>query len=420
MSAATIQQKMVPELRFSGFGSEWKKRHIGDMFKVVVGFVGTVSTEYCSQDVGVPFVRTLNVKDGYFSQEELQYVTRDFHDRNKKSQIFNGDILIARVGANMGLVCEVTNLSSEANSANVVIIKKNDELVSGFYSRYLSSDHGKKQTLAFGAGGAQEVLNIGVVKTMVVPEIELEEQQKIADFLGSVDAWLDNLRQQKTALETYKKGMMQKLFTQQIRFKDDNGNEFPEWKNNKFQDVFERVTTKNNGVCSTNVLTISGVHGLVSQLEYYNHNYASKDLSGYTLLQRDDFAYNKSHSNGYPIGAIKRLSKYDQGVVSPLYICFRVKSKNSQEESFWDYYFESGLFNREVAKIAQEGARSHGLLNVSVTDFFKDTHVQVPCSVEQQKIADFLLSLDRLTSDNVAEIKKVEQWKKGLMQKMFV
>lgn len=395
MSAAATQQKMVPELRFSGFGSEWKKRHIGDMFKVVVGFVGTVSTEYCPQDVGVPFVRTLNVKDGYFSQEELQYVTRDFHNRNKKSQIFNGDILIARVGANMGLVCEVTDLISEANSANVVIIKKNDELVSGFYSRYLSSDHGKKQTLAFGAGGAQEVLNIGVVKTMVVPEIELEEQQKIADFLGSVDAWLDNLRQQKTTLETYKKGMMQKLFTQQVRFKDDEGNDFPEWEEAALEDLLDYDQPAPYIVNSTE----------------YDDSYDTPVLTagksfilGYT--DEKDGIYDK-----HPVII------FDDFTTAIQYVDFSFKVKSSAMKILTtrkgaDIRYVFAAMSRIKYEVG-----GHGRHWISK---YSKLCVPLPSTDEQRRIADFLSSLDQSISDKAAEIEKVEQWKKGLMQKMFV
>ena len=122
----------VPKLRFPEFSEVWKVKEMGDIFNIVVGFVGTVSDSYCSKEVGIPFIRTLNVKEGLFSIEDIQYVTKKFHLKNIKSQIKNEDILIARVGANMGMVCKVDGLQSEANSANVIIIKENEEVTSSF------------------------------------------------------------------------------------------------------------------------------------------------------------------------------------------------------------------------------------------------------------------------------------------------
>ena len=145
-----------------------------------------------------------------------------------------------------------------------------------------------------------------------------------------------------------------------------------EWDVKPFEEAFKRLTTKNLEN-NKNALTISAQQGLVSQLDYFNKKIAAKDLTGYYLLHKGDFAYNKSYSKGYPMGAIKPLKLYDKGVLSTLYICFR--AKKGYNESFFEHYFEAGLVNSEIGKIAQEGARAHGLLNVSVKEFFKDLHL---------------------------------------------
>lgn len=118
------------------------------------------------------------------------------------------------------------------------------------------------------------------------------------------------------------------------------------------------------------------------------------------------------------MGAIKRLIKYEKGVVSTLYICFSVKSPFSSV--FYEHYFESGYFNKELHRIAQEGARNHGLLNMSVVEFFRDLNVPVPFFKEQQKIASFLSSLDEQIAKVGQQIAQMSSWKKGLLQKMFV
>ena len=136
-------------------------------------------------------------------------------------------------------------------------------------------------------------------------------------------------------------------------------------------------------------------------------------------MHKGDFAYNKSYSNGYPWGAVKPLKLYDKGVVSTLYICFRLQELYSEYGSFFEYYFETGLQNTEISQIAQEGARNHGLLNVSVQDFFENISICLPSSKEQQAIADCLSSLDKLISEENEQIGRLKDHKKGLMQQLF-
>ncbi|EHR6434468.1 TPA: restriction endonuclease subunit S [Vibrio parahaemolyticus] len=188
------------------------------------------------------------------------------------------------------------------------------------------------------------------------------------------------------------------------------------WKIMSFGEAFSRITTK-NAENNTNVLTISAQHGLVSQTEYFKRSVAAKDLTGYYLLQKGDFAYNKSYSKGYPMGAIKPLKLYEQGVVSTLYICF--KTKNGFSSDYFEHYFESGSLNSEVSKIAQEGGRAHGLLNVSVKEFFRDVRLMVPTLPEQQKIADFLSSVDELIAAEERKLDEIRAHKKGLMQRLL-
>ena len=151
-------------------------------------------------------------------------------------------------------------------------------------------------------------------------------------------------------------------------------------------------------------------------MEFFNKSVSAKDVTGYYLLDRNDFAYNKSYSNGYPMGAIKRLTRYEKGVVSTLYICFR--NKTCFDNSFAEQYFETGLQNNELEKVAQEGARNHGLLNIGVSDFFK-IELTIPSLPEQQKIATFLSAIDEKINYCSAQIEKMEAWKKGLLQQMF-
>lgn len=199
-------------------------------------------------------------------------------------------------------------------------------------------------------------------------------------------------------------------------YKLEHGYVIPkEWKVVHFNECFHRLTQKNTEN-NQNVLTISAQQGLISQLDYYNTLYASEDKTGYFLLQKGDFAYNKSYSADYAYGAIKQLEKYDKGIVSPLYICFSANEGTNTD--FYRQYFEAGMFNREIYKIAQEGARNHGLLNVSTPEFFSAVLVFPPVE-EQKKIAEVLSCCNRVIELKQQLIAEMQRLKSGFLQAMF-
>ena len=189
-----------------------------------------------------------------------------------------------------------------------------------------------------------------------------------------------------------------------------------EWNICKFKQKFTRLKSKN---CegNSNILTISAQYGLINQEEFFKKEVASDDKSNYYLLNKGDFAYNKSYSNGYPYGAIKPLTRYEKGIVSPLYICFS-PADDSFCTDYYTHYFEFGLLNKEIHAIAQEGARNHGLLNVSVDDFF-NTNILCPPLPEQQKIAEILSTQDKVIDLIQNQIEELKKLKKAYLQKMF-
>lgn len=189
------------------------------------------------------------------------------------------------------------------------------------------------------------------------------------------------------------------------------------WQKSKVGDVFIRILNKNKEN-NLNVLTISGQLGLISQGVYFNKSVSSKNLSGYYLINYGDFAYNKSYSSGYPMGAIKRLTKYKKGIVSPLYICFCLKSSDNIG-AFFEHYFNAGFINTGISKIAQEGARNHGLLNISVIDFFNEIKINYPEPKEQERIASFLSLIDTWRDFLISRKLLLEKYKCGVIQKLF-
>lgn len=188
-----------------------------------------------------------------------------------------------------------------------------------------------------------------------------------------------------------------------------------EWNMHKLNQLVERVTRKNKGEESKIALTISAQYGLVDQETFFNNKVASSDLSHYYLLVKGDYAYNKSYSSGYPWGAVKRLNLYEKGAVSTLYICFR--PFNTVDSDYIGHYFESKKWHKEVSEIAVEGARNHGLLNISVKDFFETLHF-VPSITEQKKIAALLTLIDERIATQNKIIDKLKSLIKGLNDKI--
>ena len=182
-------------------------------------------------------------------------------------------------------------------------------------------------------------------------------------------------------------------------------------------EVVERITRKNLNLESRLPLTISAQDGLISQTEFFDKQVASKNISGYYLIENGEFAYNKSYSNGYPWGAIKRLDKYKNGVLSTLYIVFNPIDVDSQ---FLVSYFDTTFWHSEIAEIAVEGARNHGLLNIPVMDFFR-IKIKIPKSKEEQtQIGNFFKQLDDTIALHQRELEKFKILKTSYLEHIFL
>ena len=154
----------------------------------------------------------------------------------------------------------------------------------------------------------------------------------------------------------------------------------------------------------------------MDQVSYFNKTVASKDMSGYYLLLNGEYAYNKSYSVGYDFGSIKRLDRYPMGALSTLYICFALKKHDSD---FIKAYFDSLKWYREIYMISAEGARNHGLLNVPTDEFFETKHYLPQNLNEQQKIADFIIALERRIDSQQSLVDNLKKYKRGAVQKLF-
>ena len=192
-----------------------------------------------------------------------------------------------------------------------------------------------------------------------------------------------------------------------------------DWEQRKLGDLVDRVTRKNQDLVSELPLTISAQYGLIDQNEFFDKRVASKDVSGYYLIENGEFAYNKSTSTDAPWGAIKRLDRYENGVLSTLYIIFGIKENNPVDSDFLVSYYSTNLWHKDIHEIAAEGARNHGLLNIAPADFFA-TRLMIPQDIEEQKkIGKYFIELEALITLHQRKCEQTKTLKKYMLQKMF-
>ena len=256
---------------------------------------------------------------------------------------------------------------------------------------------------------------------ILIPTSPLE-QEKISKFFEQLDNLITLHQRKYDKLLNLKKAMLEKMFPQ-------NGSLYPEirfkgftdaWEQRKLGDIVERVVRKNTNNESSLPLTISAQYGLVDQITYFNNRVASRDVSNYYLVLNGEFAYNKSTSDGFPFGAVKRLDLYEKGVLSTLYIVFSIRNQSKTDSDFLTVFFDTDRWHKGVAERAAEGARNHGLLNISADDFF-DIDIFLPSHREEQDaIGSYLRQLDHLITLHQRKIEKLKQIKKSCLEKMFV
>ena len=192
------------------------------------------------------------------------------------------------------------------------------------------------------------------------------------------------------------------------------------WEQRKLGDIVERVTRKNQDLVSELPLTISAQYGLIDQNMFFDKRVASKDVSGYYLIYNGEFAYNKSTSSDAPWGAIKRLDRYENGVLSTLYIVFGIKNEEVINSNFLVTYYDTCNWHKDIKAIAAEGARNHGLLNIAPADFFK-TELMIPQDIEEQKkIGSYFKLIDHLITLHQSKCENLKNLKKYMLRNMFV
>jgi type I restriction enzyme S subunit len=403
----------VPQLRFPEFSGEWVEKKLGD-----VASRKTLK----NKENKFKYVLTNSATQGIVSQQD--YFDKDIANQNNLEGyyiveiddfVYNPRI---SVSAPVGPI-KRNKLAKGVMSPLYTVFAFNEDAVLGFMEMFFATNMWHDYMLSISNFGARhDRMNITTKDFIEMPILlpSLPEQTKIAAFLSAVDTKIDQLTQKKTLLETYKKGAMQQIFSQQIRFTPNEGGEYPEWEEKKLGEVANRKTLKNKENKYKYVLTNSATQGIVSQQDYFDKDIANQNnLEGYYIVDVDDFVYNPRISVFAPVGPIKS-NKLAKGIMSPLYTVFAFNQNVSL--CFMEMFFSTNMWHDYMLSISNFGAR-HDRMNITTKDFM-EMPILLPCLEEQTKIANFLSAIERKIELVSQQLEQAKAFKKGLLQQMFV
>ena len=311
-------------------------------------------------------------------------------------------ILIARVGANAGSLYQIDGKYSVSDNTLRLTVSDN---ISLDYLRGLLIKFNLNR-LVFGTG--QPLVTGGMIKKVNIFIPEFIEQNKLASFLSSVDEKISQLTQKHQLLSQYKQGMMQKLFSQQIRFKADDGSEFSEWSFSKLNNYINESKDKSKYQDEYDVLT-SSRKGLIKQTEYFEDSrLADRDNIGFNIIKQNEITYRSRSDDGLFFFNLNKLGI--TGIISTYYPV--INMKNSDNRFFHAYL---NFHKHEYVKYAVGTSQ----LVLSLNEL-RNMKFYIPCLAEQTKIANFLSAIDQKIEIAAQQIEQAKQWKKGLLQQMFV
>lgn len=401
---------LIPELRFPEFQTEWNQ-NIVDWYIKRVSSPVDIGTDQIYREIGVR-----SHGKGLFHKPEIQ---------GKKL----GGKRVFWIQPNAFIVNivfaweQAVALTSERENGFIashrfpMFTPRSNRIDLQFLLRFFLRKKGKNllELASPGGAGRNKTLGQSEFSKLKIIAPRIEEQQKIAAFLTSVDEKLNKLHRKHELLETYKRGLMQKLFSQEMRFKQDDGSDFPDWQIKPLKLLANRCIDKNINNQSNRVLTNSATQGIIDQQDYFDKEIANNNnLEGYYLVELGDFVYNPRISASAPVGPIKR-NTVGLGVMSPLYSVFRF---NVDKSEFHMHYFDSTHWHKYMYSVANFGAR-YDRMNITNTDFM-NLPLPVPSSDEQEKIVKFLNLVAGKVLASKEKIEQLETFKKALLQKMFV
>ena len=371
---------------FTASTFSWEQRKLSEMCGTFEYGLNAAAKEF---DGNNKYIRITDIDDA-----SREFLLSDLSspdiclDGMSKYLLSSGDIVFARTGASVGKTYIYRENDGIVYFAGFLIrAKVNQDNDAEFVFQSTLSPSYEKYIRITSQRSGQPGVNAQEYGEYDLFAPSKEEQQRIGHFLRGIDNLITLHQRQSFSHSTPDISLSVQLIHPFYT---------SSWEQRKLGELVDRVVRKNTNNESTLPLTISAQYGLVDQITYFNNRVASRDVSNYYLVLNGEFAYNKSTSDGYPFGAVKRLDLYEKGVLSTLYIVFAPKKEQQIDSDYLTVFFDTDRWHKGVAERAAEGARNHGLLNISAEDFF-DIDLSVPKDiVEQKQIGAFIRQLDSL------------------------
>lgn len=403
------KKKNTPKLRFPEFTGEWEEKKLGEITNWASG--GTPSKENLNYWNGdIPWITASSMRGIEYSTSELK-ITEEGLKNGSKLAPKNSLLILVRgsmLFKTIPIGIAVNDVAFNQDVKSIDVFKDNKRFI--LYWFFASESLILNQVTGTGIGAGK--LDLGDLKNMSLSLPLIPEQTKIATFLTAVDDKLTQLKKKKTLLEQYKKGVMQKLFSQELRFKDDNNQDFPDWQEKTLGELTFKVDKKNKKNIQYPIYSINNINGFIPQSDQFDGMDSNKrgyDISLYKIIERNTFAYNPARIN---VGSLGYSGNLHDIIISSLYVCF--KTVEDVYDNYLLQYFTTKQFNKAVLTNVEGGVREYLFY-----ENFSRIDLSLPSLPEQQKIANFLSSIDEKISHCSAQIEKMEAWKKGLLQQMF-
>ncbi|WP_375577655.1 restriction endonuclease subunit S [Marivirga tractuosa] len=386
---------LVPELRFREFEGHWFFKSFGDISRFINGRAYKQSELLDKGKYKVLRVGNL------FSNKEWYYSDLELED---DKYIDAGDLMYAW-SASFGSY--YWNGEKTIYHYHIWKVIPKDSISRDFLYQLFLFDLEKIKLQS--QGGTMFHITKGNIENRKIKIPAFPEQQKIADFLSAVDQKIQQLHRKKELLAQYKKGIMQKLFAQEIRFKDDQGNDFPEWEWVGGNKLFDNISNKDHN-SDLPILAITQDQGAIPRdMIDYQMTVTEKSIASYKVVEVGDFVISlRTFQGGI------EYSNY-KGICSPAYIILRPSSE-SVDRTFYKFYLKTEKYIRQLQRNL-EGIRDGKMISFK---YFSEINLPYPSLAEQQIIANFLSSLDEKVAQVGQQISQAQRFKKGLLQKMFV
>lgn len=400
-------QKNIPKLRFKGYEDAWEQRKLEEFLK-----------ERTERAEGDEELLSVTINKGVIRQLESDKKNNSSENKSNYKLVYKGDIPYNSMRMWQGAV-GVSQFEGIVSPAYTVLIPT-EEADGKFLMELFKKSSSLQIFTRWSQGLTSDTWNLKYPTlsklSFFVPYIK--EQNKIAKLLQELDDLITLHQRKYDALKSMKKTLLSKMFPK-------NGEDVPEirfkeftyaWEQRKLGDVADKVTVKNSNLQYIETFTNSAEVGIISQRDYFDHDIANlSNLDGYYIVQKEDFVYNPRISTSAPVGPINRNKLGRIGVMSPLYTVFRT---HNVDTTYLEYFFKSQYWHSFMKFHGDSGARAD---RFSIKDaIFFEMPIPLPDIDEQQKIGDYLNSVDYLITLHQRKLEELKNMKKTLLQQMFV